>query len=186
MPGVKRSLTAVAASHHEKSKKPCQPTQNIHAQTTSQAAALLATSDSIRAHKTSVSNVKVSYIRPKYDNLENWIKDPQNVYIGRKGIVFIRGERFPKENSIWANPFKVGRDGNIGSCLAQFEAHIRKKIENENLNEQLKTLNGRNMGCWCVSKMVHCNEVGIPMVCHGQVLLKLLKEQEEAPPNVTL
>lgn len=62
----------------------------------------------------SVVNVKVAYIRPKgYDNLREWIKDKNNVYVGRKGIVFINGERFPKELSPFANLFKVGRDGKI-------------------------------------------------------------------------
>ena len=42
----------------------------------------------------SVVNVKVNCIRPKYNNLEEWMTDPNNVYIGRKGIVFINSERF--------------------------------------------------------------------------------------------
>ena len=39
--------------------------------------------------KTVVVNVKVSNIRPKYKHLKEWIQDSNNVYIGRKGIVFI-------------------------------------------------------------------------------------------------
>ena len=39
----------------------------------------------------SVVNVKVAHIRPKYNDLEEWTKDPNNVYIGRAGIVFING-----------------------------------------------------------------------------------------------
>lgn len=66
------------------------------------------------SESTSVSNVKVQYIRPKYKNLKEWMDDPTNEYIGRAGAVFIDGKRFPKKASIWANPFKVGKDGNSG------------------------------------------------------------------------
>ena len=34
-----------------------------------------------------VVNVKVKYIRPKYQNLSEWINDPNNEYIGRASIV---------------------------------------------------------------------------------------------------
>lgn len=37
-----------------------------------------------------VCNCKVEFIRKKgYDNLAQWCQDSNNVYIGRKGIVFI-------------------------------------------------------------------------------------------------
>ena len=66
----------------------------------------------------SVVNVKVGHIRPEYDNLKEWMEDPKNVYVGRKGIVFItmedgKKERFPKNDSVFCNPFKVGKDGTL-------------------------------------------------------------------------
>ena len=61
---------------------------------------------------TSIVNVKVKHIRPLgYDNLKEWMKDPNNIYIDRRGIVFIDKERYPKRNSIWANSYKIGKDG---------------------------------------------------------------------------
>jgi hypothetical protein len=48
-----------------------------------------------------VTNVKVKFIRPLYDNLEEWSKDCGNTYIGRKAIVFINNNRYPKEDSYW-------------------------------------------------------------------------------------
>jgi hypothetical protein len=45
---------------------------------------------------TTVVCVKVDFIRPEYKNLEEWMRNPNNVYIGRSGVVFINGERFPK------------------------------------------------------------------------------------------
>lgn len=42
-------------------------------------------------------NVRVCNLRKLgYQDLKAWMNDPNNVYIGRKGIVFIDGERFPK------------------------------------------------------------------------------------------
>ena len=63
-----------------------------------------------------VANVKVKFIRPAFQNLREWCDAPGHVYIGRAGVVFVpseadstRKERYPKRNSIWANPFKVGK-----------------------------------------------------------------------------
>lgn len=44
----------------------------------------------------SVVNVKVANIRPRYNNLAEWMADENNVYIGRKGIVFINSK-----NHLW-------------------------------------------------------------------------------------
>ena len=46
---------------------------------------------------TTCVNVKVKYIRPFYNNLKEWMEDENNVYIGRKGVVFIDGKRFRKK-----------------------------------------------------------------------------------------
>ena len=43
-----------------------------------------------------VVNCKVANIRPKYENLQEWMEDPNNVYIGRGGIVFINNQRSQK------------------------------------------------------------------------------------------
>ena len=48
----------------------------------------------------SVANCKVKYIRPKYNNLKEWMEDEQNIYIGRLGIVFINKVRFPKNHHL--------------------------------------------------------------------------------------
>ena len=69
--------------------------------------------------ETKVVNCKVKYIRALgFNNLKEWCDDENNIYIGRKGIVFVDTdkidengkkikERFPKYNSLFANPFKV-------------------------------------------------------------------------------
>jgi hypothetical protein len=76
---------------------------------------------------TSVCNVRVQYIRPLYKNLAEWTKEPDNVYVGRGGAVVIDGVRFPKYSSLWANPFKKGRDGSKADVLKAYNIYIRKK-----------------------------------------------------------
>lgn len=118
----------------------------------------------------SVVNCKVKFIRPEYDNLKEWIDDNNNVYIGRKGVVFIKDkitekkERFPKESSIFCNPFKVGKDGTREEVIEKYEKYIKEKIiVNNKLKEELIKMKNKNLGCWCY-----------PEKCHGDVLLKII------------
>lgn len=69
--------------------------------------------------KISIIIVKVAYIRPKYENLKEWCKDPQNIYIGRKvylylilkdiqnkvryGLILLRLEMTAIERLFWKN-----------------------------------------------------------------------------------
>ena len=129
--------------------------------------------------ETSVVNVKVEYIRPVYKNLKEWVSDERNVYIGRKGVVFVEKEvvdekvvekkpreRFPKTDSIWANPFKVGKEYTREESIRRYEMYIREKLESENSWHLLENLRGKCLGCWCK-----------PEACHGDILLKLLEER---------
>ena len=59
--------------------------------------------------------------------------DPNHVYIGRAGIVFIENQRFPKQASPWANPFKVGNDRE--TCLELYEEWLRDKIKRDGTKE---------------------------------------------------
>lgn len=125
---------------------------------------------------TTVVNVKVKFLRSgdasfskkAYDNLKEWMDDPENVYIGRRGIVFIDGERFPKKDSIWANPFKVSGKMPLRKCCKNYEEYITERIEKEDMVKELLALKGKNLGCWCKEK-------GDEM-CHGDVLLKLIEK----------
>lgn len=109
---------------------------------------------------TKVVNVKVAYIRPQYNNLKEWMSDPNNVYIGRGRIVFIDGERYPPHDSPFANPYKVGKDGTREEVIAKYVAYMTAKIESSPLlYEQLRSMKGKNLGCWCA-----------PDSCHGDIL----------------
>lgn len=120
--------------------------------------------------KTCVSDVKVKSIRPKYKDIVDWMSNPNNVYIGRAGIVFVDKVRQPKQSSIWANPYKVSKYG-LDECLKLYSIYIKKKIEDEKLVDELLSLKGKNLGCWCINTDSSENPV-----CHGQILIKLITE----------
>lgn len=64
--------------------------------------------------------------------------------------------------SKWGNPFQIGRDGNRERVIQLYEVHIRRRPD---LLAALPELVGKRLGC-------HCK----PFPCHGDVLLKLLRE----------
>lgn len=70
-------------------------------------------------------------------------------YIGRPGI--------------WGNPFTIGKDGIRKEVIQKYEKYIRN---NKMLMPILYTLKGKYLGCWCK-----------PSACHGDVLVKLIKEK---------
>jgi hypothetical protein len=112
----------------------------------------------------SIVNCKVQYIRPTYDNLKEWIDNENNIYIGRKGVVFIDKNRFPKNSSNFANPYKIGKDGTREEVLFKYKNYILNKLENnKDLVSELLLLKGKNLGCWCY-----------PEICHGNILLELI------------
>lgn len=112
----------------------------------------------------SVVNCKVAYIRPKYNTLKEWMDDPQNVYIGRAGVVFVDKERFPKHVSHFANPYKIGKHGTREQVLQKYRVYILEKLEKEpSLKKEFESIRGKNLGCWC-----H------PEPCHGDILLELM------------
>jgi len=117
--------------------------------------------------ETKVINVRVANIRPQYSNLKEWIKDTNNEYIGRGGILVIDNVRFPKENSIWANPYKIDDSNGItrDNVIEKYRTYIRQKIENNDvLKQKILQMKGKTLGCWCK-----------PEACHGDVLVELIE-----------
>jgi hypothetical protein len=110
---------------------------------------------------TNVVNCKVKHIRPKFNNLKEWISHPDNVYIGRGGVVFIDNIRFPPNGSPFCNPFK---DGSLEERIEKYRVYITKKLkEDDKLVQTLIQFKGKNLGCWCK-----------PEKCHGDVLVELI------------
>ena len=125
-----------------------------------------------------VCNVKVNQIRPLgFKNIKEWTDNENNLYIGRRGVVFITNgdtkERFPKQDSKWCNPFKITKNVTREEVLNQFEEYIKKKIEEDPIKYNLDELIGKNLGCWC-----------FPELCHGHVLQRLITEKKKKRNNV--
>ena len=64
--------------------------------------------------------------------------------------------------SKWGNPFQIGRDGNRDQVIKMYEVHVRRRPD---LIVALPELAGKRLGCYCK-----------PLSCHGDVLVKLLRE----------
>ncbi len=75
--------------------------------------------------------------------------EPYDVYIGRP--------------SKWGNPFSVGKDGTRETVIKKYKFWIMLQPE---LISSLHELKGKILGCWCS-----------PLLCHGDVLVELVKER---------
>jgi hypothetical protein len=67
------------------------------------------------------------------------------------------------EDCPWGNPFTIAEYGRDG-CIDKYEEWIMTQPQ---LLARLPELKGKVLGCWCA-----------PRRCHGEVLIKLLEEQE--------
>lgn len=67
--------------------------------------------------------------------------------------------------SKWGNPFVIGVNGTRQEVIKKYEMWIRNQ---PHLMASLHELRGQRLGCYCK-----------PLLCHGDVLLKLLKELDE-------
>ncbi|MBN2209830.1 MAG: DUF4326 domain-containing protein [Sedimentisphaerales bacterium] len=90
-------------------------------------------------------------------------KEAFDVYIGR------RSGGFPE--SIWANPFKLGKHGNRRQILAKYREMI---LSTPPLYRKLPHLRGKVLGCWCAPQGGLTKDD--PLKCHGQVLAQLVAE----------
>jgi len=107
----------------------------------------------------------------------NGQRPPFDIYIGRA----VRYTEFTK-NSKWYNPYYLQNQTNLANNLLYFENYIREKIRQDPLKYDLEELRGKRLGCWCIGKCGYVSTTEIlPLVCHGQILLKLLHEREAAP-----
>lgn len=75
-------------------------------------------------------------------------RERYDVYIGRP--------------SKWGNPFEIGKDGGRAEVIEKYEEYIRS---NPRLLDALPELKDKTLACWCA-----------PKACHGDVLVKLVKE----------
>jgi hypothetical protein len=106
--------------------------------------------------KTSIVDLhKINGIRPSFD-----------VYIGRAN----KHTEFNLDSK-WHNPFTICNTL-AEKILENYENYIREKIEQNPIKYNLKELVGKKLGCWCLNT----DNFNEPLRCHGQILLKLIKE----------
>jgi len=82
-------------------------------------------------------------------------KSKFDIYIGRGFAEF--------SESDWANPFHIGKDGNLNEVLRKYRGHI---LSRPDLIARLHELKDKTLGCWCQGKHA----------CHGDVLVELVNE----------
>ncbi len=118
-----------------------------------------------------VMNVNMKNLRPGYANLRAWMECKENLYVGRGRVVFIDGERYPKEDSPFCNPFKIGRDGTRAEVLQKFRDYIWKNpVLVTKLMEATK--NVKILGCWCK-----------PEDCHADILREVIHAVQTSEPT---
>jgi hypothetical protein len=129
----------------------------------------LAKAQSRNKNMSRVVNVKVENIRPQFQNLAAWCADPNNVYIGRPGVVFVDGKRFPPPAMCaFANPFKITAETSRDDAVKKYRAYAIQRMRTDAaFRREVFALRGKTLGCWCC-----------PEACHGDVLVKLSKMGE--------
>jgi len=112
---------------------------------------------------TTTQCIKVASLRKESGdpliNLKVWLDDPQNVYVGRPGRIFIDKEIFFYSGSKFANPYSL-KEYNLERSLELYEDHL----VTSGLIDQIEELRGKNLGCWCDQRGK----------CHAKILLKYL------------
>jgi len=109
--------------------------------------------------------IKVAALRKVYDNdinLKKWINMPNNLYVGRRGRIFIDGVIFHYPDSKWGNPFLL-KDYSLKDSLELYKKHV---LESD-LKNRLIELKGKTLGCFC-------DQSG---GCHAKVLVELYRSK---------
>lgn len=74
-------------------------------------------------------------------------REKYDIYIGRPGP--------------WGNPFEIGKDGTREEVIQKYREWI---LTEPLLMEEVKSLRGKVLGCWCS-----------PKPCHGDVLAEMVE-----------
>lgn len=120
--------------------------------------------------------LKVSNLRKKgFENLKEWMENPNNVYTGRGGRIWIWEDELDEQSkrkkymfhyraSKWHNPFTL-KDYGLKKSLDLYVKHLFQT----GLIYQIDELRGKTLGCFCVKQ-----KVGNEPMCHAQILADLL------------
>jgi hypothetical protein len=93
------------------------------------------------------------------------LREKFDVYIGRANA------RYGLPASPFANPFKIGRDGDRDQVIAQYRAWL---LARPDLLARLPELRGKVLACWC-------KQLTSDIPCHGNVLVELTESESEMP-----
>lgn len=97
---------------------------------------------------------------------KNGIRPYYTLYIGRA----LEGSEDFKINSKWANIYPIERYHERSFGL--YEKYARKR-----LMKYMYQLSNQVLGCWCIDT----DNCGPPLLCHGQILIKLWLEMHDSP-----
>lgn len=114
--------------------------------------------------------VSVSELRKRYNDktmtLEKWLNNSENVYVGRRGRIWITENEtkriFHYPGSVWRNDYTVKEHG-LEDCLELYRGEILNKLNDEELN--IEELRNKKLGCFCKPSEK----------CHVDILIELLK-----------
>ena len=115
--------------------------------------------------------VKVDNLRQNgYTDLDQWMSDKNNLYVGRRGRIFIytgtEKRIFHYPGNKWQNPYNL-KDYSVKESLTRYVNHLFES----KLIYDIDELRGKNLGCFCKNHKKN----GIP-ICHAQVLDDLLNK----------
>jgi len=108
---------------------------------------------------TTIVNVKKAHLNKRgIKDFPEWKSKDRSLYVGRNMSFYVDGATGSK----WQNPYPL-KKYTLDESLNLYEKHIRS---NEELFNSLHELKDKELGCWCK-----------PNRCHGDILIKLLKER---------
>lgn len=114
--------------------------------------------------RTKSVSVKISELRKNgYNNIEDWINTKGNIYVGRKGRLFIHDGKGGKRYYTYPQS-KFHRPTRIHA------KNYVKYLYNSGLIHDLEELRGKNLGCFCIK---HRDSEG-NAICHAQMLADLV------------
>lgn len=84
-------------------------------------------------------------------------RQPYDVYIGRRCRNY--------KTSLFANPFKIDKDGTRDEVLVKYRAWFYERLQDASFKAEVENLQGKQLGCWCK-----------PEPCHGDVIIEYLEK----------
>ncbi len=106
--------------------------------------------------------------KPEPPTVVNVRRHAYDEYIGRATWRSFATRTAFAKSSVYANPYRIGVDGNRKAVLVKYEKLWRRRLRGARRPlwvGRLRMLAGKALGCWCN-----------PLPCHGDVLVKLFRE----------